>query len=178
MKRIIVIFTICNFVLLSYLLYRDMRISTPRMGYIRTVDLFNEFTLKKKLSMNYESINSENRKVLDSFKVQLLSLQNQIKSATGSTDELKARYQLEYEKYVNQNRDFESDSKSREDKYNDIVWAQLNQYIKDYGEEQEVEVIFGASGTGNLMYCQEAWDMTDELIKYANERYEGTQTDN
>ncbi|WP_160289473.1 OmpH family outer membrane protein [Psychroserpens mesophilus] len=54
------------------------------------------------------------------------------------------------------------------------IWSRLNAYIKDYGKQKEVKIIFGISGNGNIMYADETnLDVTEELLKYINDRYEG-----
>ena len=53
------------------------------------------------------------------------------------------------------------------------VWGRLNDYIQLYGEENEFMLILGAQGNGNVMYAQETINITEEVLKFANSKYQG-----
>ena len=40
----------------------------------------------------------------------------------------------------------------------------INGYVKEYGKENGYPLIFGASGSGNIMYAGEASDLTDIVL--------------
>lgn len=148
------------------------------MGFVRTVDLFDAFELKKKLSSDFQNIERKRKGVLDSLKIQLLSLESRIKTDLGEGQQLMAEHELRYEEYARLKEQFSTEHTELEGKYNDMVWTQLNQYISDYGEENNVKMIFGASGAGNLMYSEPGLDLTDDLITYSNNRYSGVSSEN
>jgi len=43
--------------------------------------------------------------------------------------------------------------------------------IKQFGEAKKVDVLVGANGLGSVVYYNNAYDITPELIKYVNENY-------
>ena len=51
--------------------------------------------------------------------------------------------------------------------------TQLNEYIEDFGEENKLDYIFGANGTGTIMYGNESKDVTKEVVTYVNKKYVG-----
>jgi outer membrane protein len=53
------------------------------------------------------------------------------------------------------------------------LWIQINQYIKDYGTENKITYILGATGTGNLMYADTSYNITKPIVEYINTRFEG-----
>ncbi|MCG8319721.1 MAG: hypothetical protein MI921_09480 [Cytophagales bacterium] len=55
------------------------------------------------------------------------------------------------------------------------IWKQINQYISDYGHANDLNFIYGATGSGNLMFARDAYDITEEVIEYCNKRYEGDE---
>ncbi len=60
---------------------------------------------------------------------------------------------------------------------NDIsnkVWKRLNVYIKEYGEVNGYDIIMGTQGSGNVMYAKDVIDITNEILNYSNNRYEGS----
>jgi Skp family chaperone for outer membrane proteins len=49
----------------------------------------------------------------------------------------------------------------------------MNQYVKDFGSKYGYTYIFGADGSGFLMYSLEANNITKEVKEYINSRYKG-----
>ncbi len=62
----------------------------------------------------------------------------------------------------------EEDQKVTQTVINDI-----NDYIKEYGKSHSYNIIFGASGAGNIMYADELSDLTEEILLGLNEEFEG-----
>ena len=58
-------------------------------------------------------------------------------------------------------------------RYTADVWKQINKHLFEFGNQQGYDFIFGASGDGNLMYARDAHDITDQVIIYINQKYEG-----
>lgn len=61
----------------------------------------------------------------------------------------------------------EEDKKVTQTVINDI-----NDYIKEYGKYNGYRIILGASGGGNIMYANEASDLTETVLKGLNKEYE------
>jgi len=70
-------------------------------------------------------------------------------------------YQQAIEKQV-----MEEDKKVTQTVINDI-----NDYIKEYGQNHGYKIIFGASGGGNIMYADESTDLTEDVLKGLNSEY-------
>lgn len=62
----------------------------------------------------------------------------------------------------------EEDQKMTQTVVNDI-----NDYVKAYGKEHDHLIIFGAQGSGNIMYAQESIDLTDKILEGLNKQYHG-----
>lgn len=52
------------------------------------------------------------------------------------------------------------------------IWERLNPIINDFGKEKGYQIIIGATGTGALLYADKSHDVTEELTKYVNDKYE------
>lgn len=61
---------------------------------------------------------------------------------------------------------FDEEKKTTQTVVNDI-----NDYIKEFGKKNGYRIIFGASGTGNIMYADESSDLTEQVLKGLNEEY-------
>lgn len=62
----------------------------------------------------------------------------------------------------------EEDQKMTQTVVNDI-----NEYVKEYGKANGYRIIFGAGGSGNIMYAEDASDLTPKVLEGLNKQYEG-----
>ncbi len=62
----------------------------------------------------------------------------------------------------------EEDQKMTQTVVNDI-----NDYVKEYGKSHGYPIIFGAGGNGNIMYADDAADLTEEVLVGLNAQYHG-----
>ncbi|ALM09327.1 membrane protein [Sediminicola sp. YIK13] len=62
----------------------------------------------------------------------------------------------------------EEDQKVTQTIINDI-----NDYVKEYGKNNGYRIIFGASGSGNIMYADDLSDLTTTILTDLNASYEG-----
>ncbi|WP_010518697.1 OmpH family outer membrane protein [Croceivirga radicis] len=62
----------------------------------------------------------------------------------------------------------EEDQKTTQTVINDI-----NDYVKGYGKEHGHRIIFGAQGSGNIMYAVEGADLTEKVLEGLNKQYNG-----
>lgn len=69
----------------------------------------------------------------------------------------------------------EKKAKEEEMKYNKTLLDQINKYTIEYGKESDYEYIFGVTEDGNILYGQDAKDITEEVLLYLNQKYEGTK---
>ncbi|MEM1320866.1 MAG: OmpH family outer membrane protein [Bacteroidota bacterium] len=53
------------------------------------------------------------------------------------------------------------------------VLSQVNAFLEVYGKQHGYSVIFGANGAGNIVYGNEAKDLTNEILIELNRSYEG-----
>ncbi|MGS2765195.1 OmpH family outer membrane protein [Sinomicrobium sp. M5D2P9] len=60
----------------------------------------------------------------------------------------------------------EEDQKMTQTVINDI-----NDYVKEFGKKKGYRIIFGASGGGNIMYADDAADLTEEVLDGLNGEY-------
>lgn len=149
-----------------------MNMSRKKICFIDNMELMKEFKMTKELDASYQGVSGKRGEIMDSMKLEIQVLEKKIK--TGQKDLLDAYknkvidYQAVYEK-------FEKDNQEITAKFNEQVVKQLNQYVKEYGQEKNIDYILGANGTGSLLYAVETNDITKDVIKYVNKRYTGKQ---
>ncbi len=150
-------------VLTGSVLYCIMVSQQKKIAIVDAVKIFDEFTMKKELEemakMNLQKISK-----------QVDNIGNSLKMAKGthtSEDSIKL-LSLEYSKmkaaldneYTESNHDI-----------NIQVWKRLNPLLEAYGKEKGLHVIFGANGMGSVLYTDNYYDYTNDVIRYINKKY-------
>lgn len=141
---------------------------TQKVAFINTSKVFSEFKMKKVLESDFKKVENMRKEQLDSLLLELKLLNRNAKS-------LEDKSILEYKKeeFTLKRDEFGKANDALTEKYNEQIWNQLNQYIKDYGEKNGYDFIYGASGDGTLMYASEKKDVTAEIVLYVNQKYDG-----
>ncbi len=144
-------------ILLFLLVVSVSSCSNNKTAYVDMFKLVQEFELQKEYSEEAKREMDKEKSIIDSvIYVQKLT-------DPASYENIKAElYGAYYRKVEERNREIEK-----------MIWKRLNPYLTDYGKEHKYSIIYGANGTGNVLYADEALNITDEVIKYINNRYHG-----
>lgn len=132
--------------------------------FMENVKVFENFEMKKDYDKMIENEMTPQQKALDSLGLVLESY-----SKSGSRDSMSI-FKVRKEYYVSQKL-FEKKFNELSQKYTNEVYTRLNEYIKAYGKEKKYDLILGSTGQGNVMFVSEAHDITEDLIKYINQKY-------
>ena len=138
-----------------------------KVAFIDTAKVFNEFTLKKELEVKFIEVEKARKAILDSM-FEKIKLGEQERIDINELDKFKREFLYKKQKFDEENQNTKSS-------YDTQIWNQLNQYIKEYGEEKEIEMILGANGQGNIMHAKESLNISKDIIEYINSKYSGKQ---
>jgi outer membrane protein len=127
-----------------------------RKAYVLNQRIFDEFQGKKELETRLVALRQSHRQQLDSI-VGLIKAAKNSEELYTTYQQMSESYQLQYEQ--------------TSEKYTSEIWSRINRYVTDYGARNNYQVIFGAAGDGGLMYADKKMDITDDVIKFINERY-------
>lgn len=121
-----------------------------KQGYVVNRVLFDEFKGTVDLKRKLDILHIQNQRLVDSLSLypenqQLRSLYSE---SLNNMEELANRY-------------------------TEDIWAQLNKDISDFARENNYDIIWGANGSGSLMYADSSLNITPLLIEYSNKQYEG-----
>ena len=142
-----------------------------KLGYVEIETVYNEFPLKKELESKLANVQQARKNILDSLKIQLNAISQSIKSEK-EVEKLQF-FQIKKQEYLLKQQNFEEDNQAAMQSYSEQVWKQINQYVKDYGKENNYIYIFGTDGTGAIMFASDTEDITTEMSTYVNERHKG-----
>ena len=136
-------------------------------GYSKTKVAKAEFEKKATLmKANVDSLITNWQNELKDYEKERTSL---------SPSELKLKQELlgSKEQQINGYQEAVQKKIQEEDKkVTQTVINDINDYIKQYGKDNNYKIIFGASGGGNIMYADESTDLTEEILKGLNAEYE------
>lgn len=172
-KQIILISVSVTAILSIVIFYCFTAAFSEKTAYVDISKLFEEFKLKKELEVQLGQIKNARKSILDSLELNLKVMAKQIQSE-GQKDKTRIQlFEIRREEFLEKKRQFEDDDNAVTKQYDGQIVSQLNQYVKDYGNKHGYTYIFGADGSGFLMFSTDKKDITEEVKKYINERYKG-----
>jgi len=147
----------------GFVVYQLIQRQYKKIAVADAVKLFDQFNLKKELETKEKGkLESINRQV-DSIGRLL-----QLAQATRNADTVK---RLSYA-YGYMKAELESEYKKGNHDINEQVWKRLNPAVDEYGRAHKLHLIIGANGMGSVLYNDDYYDITPDLIKYVNKKYE------
>lgn len=143
-----------------------------KIAHVKTAVLYDEFEFKRVLEKKLEEVKSQRKNILDSMMLRLEVLSQEIREKKLAEDDSKITvFQQRRNEYLEKEKQFSEDNHALAEKYTSEIWDQLNQYVKDYGNQMGYSYIFGADGSGALMAAEMGRDITEEVKIYVNERF-------
>lgn len=146
--------------------------SQPKMGYVKGGELFEGFNGKKDLEAKFTKSEVDQQSMLDTLTLEIADLTNQLTEKPNDKALIKKKNQKE-KLFLELQQRFSQKNSSQNQQFSEAIWKQINQYTLEYGKQEGYDYIFGATGNGSLMYAKDAQDITKEVLKYINKKYEG-----
>lgn len=131
--------------------------------YIDNIKLFNSFNMTKDIKTIEETKIYTKGKELDS----LYAIFQTIKDKQDNSSKILQK-QIAYK-----SKAFRELQDNYSHNLSNTVWNRLNGYIKAYAQIHHLKIILGTSGNGNVLYAEEAIDVTAQIIEFSNQKYEG-----
>ena len=137
-------------------------------GYNRTEIVRADFQEKAKvLQSNVDSLISGWQQDLKTYEKERSKMSKKEKSLQEELLSNKQQQISNYQQAVKKQIQ-EEDQKATQTVINDI-----NSFVKEYGKNKGYRIIFGASGSGNIMYADEGTDLTEKVLEGLNKEFEG-----
>lgn len=144
-----------------------------KIAYVQNMRLYSEFDLTKELDSELQAFSKNRTRELDSLTLIFDNTTQVFEQSTEiSADDYKAYNDLR-NAIMFRKKNYEEELLAVSQEYDLQVWERINGFVKEYAEENEYDLILGASGDGSLMYATDTLDITDELILYCNTKYSG-----
>ena len=146
--------------------------SRTEIAYVNSNRVFAEFMLSKELKGKLDQTNEARKQVLDELDRKIKGLASVLEQNSQKTTVRDSLEQL-VQTVAYKQEEYTLDNEQQATKYNEQIWTQLNQYLQDYCDEQGLDALLGADGSGSLLAGDKTLDRTDVVIQYINQRYLG-----
>lgn len=123
----------------------------------------------KRASMNasVDSLMSVWQSDLKAYEKELASMSNK------QLEERKQLLQSKQQQIRNYKESVQKKISEENQKMTQTIINDINDYVKEYGKENGYKIIFGAMGSGNIMYAAEGANITELVLDGLNNRYNG-----
>lgn len=91
----------------------------------------------------------------------------------GKLEKDKQKFLLLRNSYIELQQKLNERSQQEDQQMTVGVVNQIKQYMKDYAEKNGYDLIISNTQMENVGYVKNTYDLTEELLKYANEKFEG-----
>ena len=142
--------------------------SQPKIAYIYIDSLFYEFDYTKEAHRQLKTMFIKEQNEIDSLNFELHRIsKGDIKPINNNIVEtLFLNIEMKQTKLNNDKIEFA-------EKMETNIWAQINQYIKEFGEENNYDIIIGSNENSSIKYGNSKYDITHKVIEYINQKYSG-----
>ncbi len=154
-------------------------VGTKKIAYVRSDELLNKYQgmIQAREAFKVKA---------DSWQVRIDTLKNDFEGAmkayeaalpklnTKERTEKESRLRKQQEDLVRYTEAISKQAEEEDAKMTQGVLNQVNSLIELYGKNHGYDIIFGANGSGNIVYGVEAVDITNEVLVALNRDYEGS----
>jgi outer membrane protein len=147
--------------------------SKEKTAYVNVSELYNEFDMKKEMEASYLNVEKGRQAQLDSLELELKLLNKKLQTDGSGNRELAEAFESKRENYLLKKEQYAEDNALMQQTYSSDIMKQLNQYVADFGKAHGYAFIFGAEGSGAVMYAEQHKEITAELKQYVNNMYKG-----
>lgn len=141
--------------------------NSPKVVIVKVEELYKKFDLTKAIDKKYVKIATQNQLAIDSIELELNALNANRANFNESILSIKVNQLLIMQKEIE-----EGNSKMRGELESQI-WTQLNEYVTQYAEYKQLDLVLGNVVNGGVLYQREMLDVTEEVIIFVNEKYNG-----
>ncbi len=148
------------------------------MAYVDTAILLNQYQgmidAKQEYQVNTEqwkanvdTLGMELERAIKKYEEDRATLSNKEKKLT---EELLTKQQQEFIQYQ---KAIQGKMNEEDEKLTTGVLNQVNAYIKEFGKDHNYSMILGTTTGGNILYADDAYDVTQEVLDGLNKQYSG-----
>ncbi|SRR5690606_19529625 len=172
-KFVFIVGILCATIIASFVIVTQS--TKENIVYVDLKTVIDSFTYKLDLESEFSKTRKNKYTLLDSLETEIRVLYKKIENEkhTASQQTLINTYEELVTRYKVLEERIDSEVVELAEAMNDQLYTRLNSYIQDFGKINSYKIILGAQGSGLIMYAQEHLEITQEVINYINNTYEG-----
>jgi outer membrane protein len=161
---------------------KTAEVASTKTAYVDTSKLMTEYTEAKDIEAKYKAKSEEMGRELEAeiakFKSEAASFQKdaqlngQAWAQQKGAELQKREQQLQYaQQSIAQQLQQESGVEI------DSVVSEVKKFIKSYGKEKGYAYIYGTGDAASVLYAEDKYDITKEMIKLLNDKYKSSKSE-
>jgi len=177
LRRLPLILSILSF--LGVIIISAVVFTTPaKIAYVDSAKLINEYrgmqdarkAYQQKASVwkaNVDTLTMEVQQQIMKYEKEHSRLSTKEQKLTEELIRVKQKQLMDYQQAMN------AQAQQEDQKMTGEVVAQINAYIKKYGQFKGYNIVMAATQYGNIAYADDGLDITDEVLEGLNKEYSG-----
>lgn len=155
---------------------KTAEVKEVKTAYVDTSVLMKEYTEAKDLQAKYKAKSDEKGRELDAeiarFKQEASSFQSQAQANGQAWAQQKGAELQKREQQLNYAQQALSQQLQQESGVEmDTLVSGVKKFIKAYGKEKGYAYIYGTGDAASILYAEDKYDITKDIIKLLNEKY-------
>lgn len=147
-------------------------LQTPKIGYVDSSVLMEKYPTAIEAREKFDARMSEWNQNIKTLESEINKLNQEMVADAGkwkknTLKEKKETLQKKQQDYVRYSRAIQEKAAKLEQELMQPVYAEINAYMKDFGDDAGYEMIFGTLAGGNILFAQDAVDLTKDFLAYA-----------
>lgn len=161
-------------ILAVYLIF----LKSEKVAYVDSNSLLSQYQGMIDARAEYNKLSSQWKAQIDTL---AMEVQNELKrherELPGMTSKEKGLSEQliksKQQQLLNYQRAIQDKAAEEDAKMTQAVIDEVNNYLKEFGNNRRYKIIFAATDVGNILYADEAIDITSEVVQGLNRRYKG-----
>jgi len=129
--------------------------------------------MKKELQEDFEKDLQSKQLLLDSIMFELQQLNVELKSSEALDTKKVERFQRLQQYYTQQKQLIDEYAANQTALFDEQILTRMKSYIYDYGSQNGYQLILGSNNNGVVMYGQEMTNITQPIVQFINNSYQG-----
>jgi outer membrane protein len=149
-----------------------------KVAYVKTDELLAKYQGMVEAKAKYEEKAMTWQSNIDTLKAEFTSLVEDYKEngktlSNAKKQEVEKGLQAKQKQLNDYQQSISQQAQEEDQKLTQGVLNQVNSFIEEYGKENGYKIIFGANGSGTIVYGTDAINITNKVLMTLNKEYNG-----
>ncbi|PKP22732.1 MAG: hypothetical protein CVU05_02600 [Bacteroidetes bacterium HGW-Bacteroidetes-21] len=148
--------------------------SKDKNAYVELYTIYNDYDYTKEQKVKLTEIKGLGDTLKMKYENRIDSLYLVLENVNQNTRKSQLLLEIEQvkEAYNQKQNEFLQSFNLQVKQIDELIWKRINQNISEYGKANNYSYIFGAEGSGSIMYCDSTLNITSEVLLFINNKYQ------